>query len=171
MNRASTLFAATICVALSYFSAAATAPCGPELLETENRSPYMRGVPVPRELLVTDELSWARDFERVLWSNQNVHKVLRVDPISRGSGPSTPLPYGECGLSDSSFKRANGTVGPLRTILSEMGTDGFVFVKDGAILAELYYNGFAPDKRHQLNSVSKSFVGLLAGIAHGGRYD
>ena len=139
--------------------------CGPELLETGNRSHYMRGVPVAQDRIVTDELAWARDHEQVLWSHQNVSKILRVGPISRGEGPVSPLPYGDCTLATASFTGKNGEIAPLKEILAEIGTDGFILVHEGAILAELYYNGLTPDARHQLNSASKSLVGLLAGIA------
>ena len=146
--------------------------CGPERLEIANRSQYMRGVPVAQDRIVTDGLAWARDYEQVLWSHQNVSKILRVDPISRGQGPVSELPYGDCTLATASFAGKNGEPAPLKEILASIGTDGFILVHQGAILAELYYNGFAPDARHQLNSVSKSFVGLLAGIAHAeGRLD
>ncbi|MCY3939488.1 MAG: serine hydrolase [Gammaproteobacteria bacterium] len=141
------------------------ATCGPERLEPTNRSHYMRGVPVAPDRIVTDGLAWARDYEQVLWSHQNVSKILRVDPISRGEGPVSALPYGDCTLATASFAGKNGEPAPLKEILAAIGTDGFILVREGAILAELYYNGFAPDARHQLNSVSKSFVGLLAGIA------
>ncbi|MDE0454089.1 MAG: serine hydrolase [Gammaproteobacteria bacterium] len=148
------------------------ATCGPERLEPTNRSHYMRGVPVAPDRIVTDGLAWARDYEQVLWSHQNVSKILRVDPISRGEGPVSALPYGDCTLATASFAGKNGEPAPLKEILAAIGTDGFILVREGAILAELYYNGFAPDARHQLNSVSKSFVGLLAGIAQAeGRLD
>lgn len=146
--------------------------CGPERLEIANRSHYMRGVPVAPDRIVTDGLAWARDYEQVLWSHQNVSKILRVDPISRGEGPVSELPYGDCALAAASFETSNGEHAPLKEILAGIGTDGFILVHKGEILAELYYNGFAPDARHQLNSASKSFVGLLAGIAHAeGRMD
>lgn len=146
--------------------------CGPELLETANRSHYMQGVPVAPDGIVTDGLAWAREYQQVLWSHQNVSKILRVDPISRGEGPVSTLPYGDCALATASFIGKNGEPAPLKEILAGIGTDGFILVHEGAILAELYYNGFAPDARHQLNSVSKSLVGLLAGIAHAeGRLD
>ncbi|MYE49285.1 MAG: serine hydrolase, partial [Gammaproteobacteria bacterium] len=146
--------------------------CGPERLEPTNRSQYMRGVPVAQDRIVTDGLAWARDYEQVLWSHQNVSKILRVDPISRGEGPVSALPYGDCTLATASFTGKDGKPAPLKEILAGIGTDGFIVVHQGAILAELYYNGFAPDARHQLNSVSKSFVGLLAGISHAeGRLD
>ena len=146
--------------------------CGPERLEPTNRSQYMRGVPVAKDRIVTDGLAWARDYEQVLWSHQNASKILRVDPISRGEGPVSALPYGDCTLATASFTGKNGESAPLKEILAGIGTDGFIVVHKGAILAELYYNGLAPDARHQLNSVSKSFVGLLAGIADAeGRLD
>ena len=146
--------------------------CGPELLEAANRSDYMRGVPVARNRIVTDDLVWARDYEQALWAHQNISKILKVAPISRGEGPVSALPYGDCTLAAEPFATKSGGAAPLKEVLAEIGTDGFILVHEGAILAELYYNGLEPDARHQLNSVSKSFVGLLAGIAHAeGRVD
>ena len=49
-------------------------------------------------------------------------------------------------------------------MLQDGYTDAFIVAKDNTILREQYFNGMAADSLHLLNSVSKSFVGMLAGI-------
>jgi CubicO group peptidase (beta-lactamase class C family) len=46
-------------------------------------------------------------------------------------------------------------------------TDGFIVLKDGAIVAEKYFNGMTPHTRHLLMSVSKSLTSVLAGVLVG----
>jgi 6-aminohexanoate-oligomer exohydrolase len=43
-------------------------------------------------------------------------------------------------------------------------TDAFLVMKENAIVCEHYENGMAADSFHLLNFVTKSFVGMLAGI-------
>ncbi len=58
-------------------------------------------------------------------------------------------------LLDSAFKMASG-----------MGyIDALLVVKDGKIVAEEYYNGFARDHPHNVMSVSKSLLSGIAGVA------
>jgi CubicO group peptidase (beta-lactamase class C family) len=56
------------------------------------------------------------------------------------------------------------TVGEL---LAATHTDAFLVLKGGTIVAEHYFNGMTADRHHLLNSVTKSFVGVLAGVAAG----
>jgi hypothetical protein len=51
-------------------------------------------------------------------------------------------------------------------MLDDTFTDAFLVMKDGVILAEEYHNDMGPDSFHLLNSVSKSFLGMLVGILH-----
>ena len=46
-------------------------------------------------------------------------------------------------------------------------TDGFLVLHEGRIVAEEYFNGMTPATRHLLMSVSKSIIGMLAGIVIG----
>jgi hypothetical protein len=50
-------------------------------------------------------------------------------------------------------------------VLTATHTDAFVVLKGNTIVAEHYFNGMTVDRHHLLNSVSKSYVGMLAGIA------
>jgi CubicO group peptidase (beta-lactamase class C family) len=52
--------------------------------------------------------------------------------------------------------------------LADLGfVDAALVVKDGAIVAEEYRNGYGPNVAHQVSSVSKSIVSALVGIAIG----
>ncbi len=53
----------------------------------------------------------------------------------------------------------------VRQLLDDSYTDAFIVAKSGAILAEEYFNDMTVDSHHLLNSVTKSFVGMLAGVA------
>ena len=52
----------------------------------------------------------------------------------------------------------------LEHFIASTYTDGFLVLKDGHVVCEQYFNNMAPHSLHLLNSVSKSFVGMLAGI-------
>ena len=51
----------------------------------------------------------------------------------------------------------------IERMLRDSFTDAFLVMKDGVILTEEYFNGMLPSF-HLLNSVSKSFLGVLIGI-------
>ncbi|MEM1200791.1 MAG: serine hydrolase [Pseudomonadota bacterium] len=52
----------------------------------------------------------------------------------------------------------------LQAVLDETDTDAFVVLQGGAVVFERYTNGMTPYTPHILMSVSKSMLGLLAGI-------
>ena len=145
---------------------------GYEIVESDNQSVYMRGLPPPPDKTVDSDHSWALDPEKAKWSFQNVSKFLPTDLVSRGTGPVLPLPYADTSVLNESFAAPDSNKLPLREILHELGVDGFIFVKDSVVRVEAYYNGFTPDRRHIAFSVTKSLIGSLVGIlVHEGRID
>jgi CubicO group peptidase (beta-lactamase class C family) len=58
----------------------------------------------------------------------------------------------------------DGSARKVQQMLDEGYTDAFVVVNDNTILCERYSNGMSADSFHLLNSVTKSFVGMLTGI-------
>ena len=92
--------------------------------------------------------------------------------MSRGAGPILPLAYAPGGLLQQPFTAPDSTRAPLQRILKFLGVDGFIFLKDGVVQTEIYFNGFGPTRRHIGFSVTKSLVGSLMGIlVHEGRVD
>ncbi|MEM9759637.1 MAG: serine hydrolase, partial [Pseudomonadota bacterium] len=83
------------------------------------------------------------------------------------SGGSSPFNFGEAvrDLNDIAYSRYNGEAGTVRQMIADSFTDSFLVVKSGAIVSEQYFNHMAVDSLHLMNSVTKSFVGMLAGIA------
>ncbi len=142
------------------------------IVEQDNQSAYMRGQPPGADRIVDSDHSWALDQERAKWSFQNVSKFLPTDVVSRGTGPVFPLPYADTDVLHESFTAPDSSEQPLSEILHGLGVDGFIFVKDGVVRVEAYYNGFTPDRHHITFSVTKSLVGSLVGIlVHEGRID
>lgn len=83
------------------------------------------------------------------------------------AGGGLPFKFGEADqdLNAIVFPRHNGEAGTVKQMIADSFTDSFLVVKSGAIVSEQYLNGMSVDSHHLLNSVTKSFVGMLAGIA------
>jgi CubicO group peptidase (beta-lactamase class C family) len=97
-------------------------------------------------------------------SFQKVQSLFPTARLRRGPGPATAFgrdPKDITGITYEGLDRSERTV---QQMLDENYTDAFMVVKDNTILYEQYFNGMAADSFHLLNSVSKSFVGMLAGI-------
>ena len=65
----------------------------------------------------------------------------------------------------------DGAPTTLAAFLDQTFTDGFLVLKDGAIVYERYLNGMDERTLHLSQSVAKSFTGALAGILVGARRD
>lgn len=97
-------------------------------------------------------------------SFQQVQSLFPTTRLGRGPGPITPFGRGFKEIIDIPYKSADGSDQTVQQMLQKSYTDAFVVVKDNAILYEQYSNGMAVDSVHLLNSITKSFVGMLAGI-------
>ena len=140
------------------------AACDIEIGEEQNPSTYMRGVPpIPARLVGSDD-SWYLDIDKARWSFQNLSKILRVDPVSRGTGPIKPLEHSDDDVLCNKYTGPDGKKAALLSILKTLDVDGFIALKHGKVVAEVYLNGMRPDTRHIAFSVTKSFVGTLAGV-------
>ena len=62
--------------------------------------------------------------------------------------------------------RADGTVADFPTFLRETYTDSFLVATADRLVYEFYSNGMHPAQPHQMMSVTKSFAGLFALMAH-----
>lgn len=99
------------------------------------------------------------------WSWHHTRQLFPSADISRGSGPvavldSAPQDLSAIGFDDPVSKRRI----TIHDMLQTTYTDGFMVLKDGRIVTEQYFNGMKPGDPHLVMSVTKSFVGSLAGI-------
>src|SRR2546422_1166726 len=112
----------------------------------------MNGFPPTPDAEVT-LANWRRSpFNR--WAFHHVREVvpsadLPNDPANTLELPSAPVDMGKLGI-DQFFDETN--------------TDGLVILHRGRIVFERYANGMTTESPHILMSVSKSLLGLLAGV-------
>jgi CubicO group peptidase (beta-lactamase class C family) len=99
------------------------------------------------------------------WSYQHTSRIFPSANIYRGAGPVARLDYALREFDEISFTHPTTKA---RMTIAQMyaatDTDAFLVMKDGKIVTERYFNGMKPEDRHLLMSVSKSVLGVLAGI-------
>ena len=91
--------------------------------------------------------------------------LFNTTSIRRSNGRVSAFEYAIEDLRQLTFPVARGETRSLQHFLDSTYTDAFIVVQDGIVIAEQYFNGMGAETPHLLNSVSKSFVGMLAGIA------
>lgn len=99
------------------------------------------------------------------WSFQYVQELFPTCRLARGSSAALVLPTEPQDIMRLSFGASNGECTSIREFLGKACCDAFLVVHDGRVIAEHYFNGMTASSHHLLNSVTKSFVGMLAGIA------
>ena len=97
-------------------------------------------------------------------SFQHVQSLFPTARLRRGPGPITTFDSHSKDILNMTYAGADESQRTVQQMLDDSYTDAFIVVKDNAILCEHYANGMAADSFHLLNSVTKSFVGMLAGI-------
>lgn len=101
------------------------------------------------------------------WSFQHVEDFVPTAVISRGTGPVAALPAARAPIAETAVTSTDGTGTTVERVMAATATDGWAVAHRGAMVAEEYLNGMAPDTRHLLFSVSKSLVGAVVGALHG----
>lgn len=101
------------------------------------------------------------------WSFQHVEDFVPTATISRGSGRVAALPAASAPVAAIPTTSNDGSPTTVGAVMDATATDGWAVSHRGAMVAEEYRNGLAPGSRHLLFSVSKSFVGAVAGALHG----
>jgi len=97
-------------------------------------------------------------------SFQDVQSLFPTARLRRGSGKASELVVRERDLSDITYPGLDGRDHSIAQWFEETYTDALLIMKEGVVVTELYSNGMTADCPHLLNSVSKSFLGMLAGI-------
>ena len=120
----------------------------------------MQGTP---PALIPSRMEWDRPpWNR--WSFQNIRQILPTAEVWRGRGPVRELPRRERDLDTLTVASTLGGTTSLAGLLDETYTDGFIVLKDGAIVHERYFNGMEPRSLHLSQSVAKS---VTAAAGHG----
>lgn len=122
----------------------------------------MQGRPVPLDNRVTLANWMAPPFNR--WSLQHLPQILPTATVYRGNGAVAELRSRKSGLGALRFESATDETLSISEWLAASYTDGFIVMQDGQIVFEVYLNGMRPQTRHLSYSISKSVIGVLAGI-------
>lgn len=104
----------------------------------------------------------ASPFNR--WAFQHVREIVPSADIGNDPDDLWRLPPVAADLSGLTIDDGRGGHIDLDTFLARTETDAFVLAHRGRVLCERYANGMGPGTPHILMSVSKSMLGLLAGI-------
>jgi CubicO group peptidase (beta-lactamase class C family) len=99
------------------------------------------------------------------WSFQYMQALFPTCRLLRGTNAPYEFSVAEQKLGDLAYTRSNGDKSTVKQMIEDSYTDSFLVVKSGAIVGEQYFNNMTADSHHLLNSVTKSFVGMLAGVA------
>lgn len=100
---------------------------------------------------------------QLYWSFQHIEDLFPTALISRGSGAVGELADAPMSLADLVIDHPDGTAATVAEIMASTDTDGWIVTLGGRVLQEHYPRGMPPETRHLLMSVSKSFVGVVAG--------
>ncbi len=101
------------------------------------------------------------------WGFLHVDQILPTVPIERGGAPTAPFVVTARPILQLPVTRTSGDIGSVGDILTGTETDAFLVLHDGVLVHESYSSSMTPDTRHLLMSVSKSFIGAVAGILSG----
>ncbi len=104
-----------------------------------------------------------RQPQHLPWAVANVNQVLSCHTIACDPESSIDLPRASASLDGISV-RHGGRDWSLEEYLDTSATDGICVLHRGQIALERYFGHTRPDTPHLLYSVSKSALGLLAGI-------
>jgi CubicO group peptidase (beta-lactamase class C family) len=114
------------------------------------------GIGVPR--MDWDRAPWNR------WSFQHIREILPTAEVWRGERSVRQFQRRDKDLDALPVKNIAGEAMTLPHLLDETYTDGFLVLKQGAIVYERYFGGMTPRTLHLSQSVAKSIMGMTAGI-------
>ncbi len=130
---------------------------------SEQPLPIMQGSP---PALIPPRMDWDRPpWNR--WAFQNVRQILPTAEVWRGWGNIRILPRDDRALDGLEVAATDGTITSLAGLLDETYTDGFLVIRNGAIVFERYYNGMDGRTLHLSQSVAKSVTAAAAGTLIG----
>lgn len=99
-----------------------------------------------------------------VWAFHHVREIVPSADIPNDPDNVWTLPSAPIEMDDLQVPTEKGPVLPFSTVLEQTNTDGLVIIHRGQIVYEFYTNGLTAHTPHIMMSVSKSLLGLLAGI-------
>jgi len=123
----------------------------------------MTGFPPPPDKRVTLSNWRTPPFNR--WAFNHVSELV-PSAFIRSAGGTPPLELDRRGFTDFRLSHAGRDFG-FADWLQETFTDSIVVMKDGKVVFETYADGQSPAIAHIWMSVSKSVLGLVAGVVAG----
>jgi hypothetical protein len=125
----------------------------------------MVGFPPDADNLVT--LATWQDPPNVRWAFQHMREIIPTQLIAAGPAPR-PLPASlDASVGETPLTRLDGSSATAADVFDETWTDALLVLHDGQLVAERYDEPMTPSTPHLLMSVTKSFVGCVAGILAG----
>lgn len=97
------------------------------------------------------------------WAFHHVREIVPTADIAHDPDNVRPLERNLLDAADLRVETDEGAL-DLDTFLEQTYTDGLVMLHRGRVVVERYRNGMGPRDPHILMSVSKSLLGLLAGV-------
>jgi CubicO group peptidase (beta-lactamase class C family) len=125
----------------------------------------MQGFPPPPEKRPSQENWDLAPFNR--WSFQNMRSLFPTVDVRAGKGPPRHFSDRSQDISQIQLVTIDERKITIGDWISESYTDGLLVLKGDSIVTEFYANDLAQDTPHLGQSVSKSLVGILAGVLHG----
>ena len=102
----------------------------PSFKNSEPRVPVMQGSP---PMLIPPKMEWDRPpWNR--WAFQNVRQILPTAEVWRGWGNIRMLPRDDRDLDGIAVAGADGAATTLAGLMDETYTDGFLVIRNGAIV-------------------------------------
>jgi CubicO group peptidase (beta-lactamase class C family) len=125
----------------------------------------MDGFPPRAETQVTLANWRTSPFNR--WAFQHVREILPTADVAHDPRGVRELSVGPASFERLRIAGSDGEALTLDRALEATNTDGLVVLHKGSIVLERYFNGMTRRSPHILMSVSKSMLGLIAGILVG----
>lgn len=109
------------------------------------------------------------DTENIAWKFQNLHKIFPSKSVKRGE-KSSHLKHSQIQFDDFRIENADNAALDLPAFLEETETDGLIVLHGEKIAFEYYSRTNNEHSIHAMMSLTKSVVGIVAGILVGRVY-
>ncbi|MCZ0733854.1 serine hydrolase domain-containing protein [Phreatobacter sp. AB_2022a] len=123
----------------------------------------MQGFPPPTDRIVAFADGSFRSFPQSRWAWSNMRQLVPTVAVWRGPGPASALPRAEIDLDPLRFTTMDGQPMTFAEAVAATYADGILVLHRGRVVYERYCGALEAHKPHIAMSVTKSFVGTLAG--------